>query len=108
MPDRVRVVWKEGDLLRQDGTRIARRRGGWLRYEGVEYPLCTAAMYYRKGYWYLRWYREEYEEVDTIGGDLGWKFDYLREVKENVKRAVLLNLWKVLKTAKEDGCGRPY
>lgn len=108
MPGKVKIVWKEGDLLRLDDTRMAHRRIAFMRIEGVEYPLCEATKWGHKSYWYLRWYREEYEEVDTIGGDLGWKFDYLREVKENVKRAVLLNLWKVLKTAKEDGCGRPY
>lgn len=108
MPDKVKIVWKENDFIGQDGRRRFRMRVAWMRYEGFEYPLCKATNYDRKTYWYLSWFREEYEEVDTIGGDLGWKFDYLREVKENVKHAVLLNLWKVLKTAKEDGCGRPY
>lgn len=108
MPDRVRVVWKKDDIIKRDKTVIARRRIGYLIFNEIEYPICEAAKYDRKGYWYLRWVCEEYEEFDTIGGDLGWKFDYLREVKESVKHAVLPNLWKVLKTAKEDGCGRPY
>ncbi len=108
MPDKVKIVWKGDDLLRENDTRIVYRRVAYMRFEGIEYPLCVASKYGRKAYWYLRWLREEYEEVDTIGGDLGWKFDYLQEIKENVKRAVLLNLWKVLKTAKEEGYDRPY
>lgn len=108
MPDKVKIIWKKGDIIKRDKTVILRRRTGYLIFNEIEYPICEAVKYDRKGYWYFRWFREEYEEIDTIGGDLGWKFDYLQEIKENVKRAVLLNLWKVLKTAKEDGCGRPY
>lgn len=108
MPDKVKIIWKKDDISKRGKTVIARRHIGYLIFNEIEYPVCVAAKYDRKGYWYLRWVCEEYEEVDTIGGDLGWKFDYLREVKENVKHAVLPNLWKVLKTAKEDGYGRPY
>lgn len=108
MPDKVKIVWKKDDLLRLDDTRMAHRRVAFMRIEGVKYPLCEAVKWGRKSYWYLRWYREEYEEVDTIGRDLGWEFDYLQGIKENVKHAVLLNLWKFLKTAKEEGYDRPY
>lgn len=108
MKDKVKIVWKKANFTINDGGLLVLRRVAWLRLDGIEYPLCEATRYSRKSYWYLRWYRDEYEEVDTIGRDLGWKFDYLRGVKKAVKHAVLVNLWKVLQTAKEDGCGRPY
>lgn len=108
MPDKVKIIWKKDDISKRGKTVIARRHIGYLIFNEIEYPVCVADKYDRKGYWYLRWYREEYGEVDTIGGDLGWKFDDLWGVKKNVKHVVLVNLWKFLKTAKEEGYDRPY
>lgn len=107
MPDKVKIVWKKANFAMNNGGLLVLRRVAFMRIGGMEYPLCEATKWGRKSYWYLRWYREEYEELDTIGRDLGWKFDYLRVIKKAVKHAVLPNLWKVLATAKEDGCGRP-
>ena len=72
MPDKVKIVWKENDFIGQYERRRFRMRVAWMRYEGFEYPLCKATNYGRKTYWYLSWFREEYEEVDTIGNELAW------------------------------------